>query len=184
VTLSDAFKDTLTSFIPVTVQPSSRNIPWVSSSLKNQPVTPMEQLAGAFGFRVSRFSPITETHRLARQWVHDNVGIVKGVTEDKGAYPVSKFQQLRYALEDSDFARAKSEYEKVKQQEKLTGAAITKRFEESIKAPFTASAKMDLKFRNSLQGGDRKTYDAAIERRKEINRRYHQLLRKIHPPTQ
>jgi hypothetical protein len=159
-TLKDSMEELLAKYIPIT----ARSIPLMRSlteTSRQTPITPLEQLAGSLGLKISRHSPITETYAKASEWMEKN-----GVPKDKGSYPVSKFQQLRYALEDGDMDRAKEEYDKLAKTAKPD--AIAKGFALSVNHNFTKSAAMDAKFRASLSPSDREVYDLAKRKRVEI----------------
>jgi hypothetical protein len=155
----------LANYIPIT----ARQIPGLrqlTETGRNQNVSPLEQLAGSLGVKVSRYSPITKTYQLAADYKK-----AQGIAQDTGVYPVSKYSQLRYSLEDGDLDRARMEYQKlIDAGEKRT--KIGEGFRESIFHPFTGSQTSDLKFKKSLQGDDRLMYDAAVKKRHEILKRY------------
>lgn len=167
----ETMAELLANYIPIT----ARQIPGIrqlTETGRNQTVTPLEQLAGSLGMKISRHSPITKTYQAARDWKEAN-----GMPEDKGSYPVSKYQQLRYSLEDGDLERARSEYQKlIDSGEKR--AKISEGFRESILHPFTGSQANDLKFKKSLKPEDRALYDLAVRKRHEILKRY-QAMRAV-----
>jgi hypothetical protein len=154
-------------YIPIT----ARALPGVRSlteTSRQNPVSPLEQLAGSLGVKISRASPITDTYALASQWMEKN-----NIAREKGSYPVSKFQQLRYALEDGDMDKAANEVAKLK---KTTDPkAIAKGFRESILHPFTKNHETDKQFRDSLNPKDRAVYDLAVKKRVDILNRLNKL---------
>lgn len=160
-------EELLTNYIPIT----ARSLPGIRSlteTSRQNPVSPLEQLAGSVGLKISRHSPITNTYKKASEWMEK-----QGIPKDRGTYPVSKYQQLRYALEDGNMDKAKEEYDKLKKT--MTNAKITSGFEESVNHPFTDSEAMDNKFRSSLSPADREVFDLAKRRRKELLWRYIKL---------
>jgi hypothetical protein len=158
----------LSNYVPI----AGKNLPGVSElfeTSRNNPVTPWESFLGAIGVQVSRYSPITKVYKLADQWKTD-----AGMPKDKGVYPVSKYTQLRYALEDGDFDRARTEYGKlIEAGEKK--AKIGPGFKESVMHSFTGSQANDAKFRKSLSPEDRVLFDMAVKRRHEILKRFGHL---------
>lgn len=157
---TDTMEELLANYIPIT----ARSIPGVrqlTETSRNSPVSPLEQLAGSSGLKISRYSPITKTHQLAAEWMDS-----KGMERDRGSYPVSKYLPLRYALEDADMDRAKEEWQK------LTKGADTdklaKGFHQSIEHPFTKSKAGDEEFAASLDKPNRLIFDHAQEVRKGI----------------
>jgi hypothetical protein len=161
VTAGQTMEEALGKFIPIT----ARQIPGLRSlndSTRTNPVTPLQQLAGSLGLKVSRVSPITETYMLANEWKHQHA-----VQSDySGTYPISKYQQLRYAIEDGDLDRAAQEYKKLSKT--MAPTAIAKGFRLSIEHSFTGSKKTDAQFREELNPEGRQIYDAALDRRHMI----------------
>lgn len=153
-------EELLAQYIPIT----ARSIPGVRSlteTSKQSPISPLEQLAGAMGLRISRKSPISDTYKLAGEWMEK-----KGVPKDSGSYPVSKFQQLRYALEDGDMSRAGEELDKLTKDS--SRAKVLAGFKESVDHPFTKSITMDSEFRKSLDTKGAAVFDLAKQKRAQI----------------
>jgi hypothetical protein len=164
----DALGELLTSYIPISIReiPGLRDL---TATSKNNPVSPLEQFAGAMGVHASRYSPITETYTKAAEF-RKKIG-----KSDKGTYPVSKYQQLRYALEDADTERAKSEYAKLSRE--LPADKIASGFKASINHPFTGSTADDEKFARTLHGRDRDMYRLALKTREKILLRFDTIKR-------
>lgn len=161
----DTVGETLANYIPIT----ARSIPFVrnlTESGRNYPVSPLEQLMGSLGLKISRYSPITKTYQLASEYKK-----AQGMPADTGVYPVSKYQSLRYALEDADMDRAKVEYQKLRSSG-MASDKIRTGFKESIEHAFTGSKASDEKFKKSLDQEGRESYDQAISRRREILRKF------------
>lgn len=160
VTALDTMGELLAGYIPITARqlPGLREL---TETSRNTPVTPLQQLAGSLGLRISRYSPISETYKLASDWKDS-----QKLPKDSGSYPVSKYQQLRYALEDGDMDRAKAQYDELLKT--MPAGKIATGFAESINHPFTGSKASDDKFSKSLTGYDREMYDLAIRTRKQI----------------
>lgn len=170
VSWTDTFADLATRWIPISIRmmPGLRNL---NESTRNNPVSPWEQFLSSVGLQISRNSPISETYKLADKWKKS-----VGIKEDTGTYPVSKYQQLRYSLEDNNMERAKAEYEKLLGE--TTGAvrtgpdAVRAGFKESLMHAFTGSKTNDEKFRASLKEPDRKLFDEAQRKRQDIWARF------------
>lgn len=171
VTKLDALGELLTAFIPI----SARSVPGLrqlNETTRNNPVSPLEQFAGTMGIHSSRYSPISETYRLARSYKDANkLGGAPGV------YPVSPYQQLRYALEDNDSERAQVEFEKLRAKGQ-TSDAIERGFKESMSHPFTDTKAHDEEFAKSLDDHDRGIYRLALKRREDILAHFHRLPRR------
>jgi len=157
----------MVGYIPITARslPGVRNL---TETGRNNSITPLEQLAGSLGLRISNYSPISETYKLAAEWMDS-----QKIKRDTGSYPVSKYQQLRYALEDGDMIRASEEY--LKLTETMSRDSIGDGFKQSLNHPFTGSQANDVKFAKSLNGHDRALYDLAVRKRKEIIGRFNGL---------
>lgn len=165
VTFTDTVGELLANYIPIT----ARSIPGVrmlTETSRNSPVSPLEQLMGSLGLKISRYSPITKTYQMASEWKKS-----VGLPMDTGSYPTSKYQQLRYSLEDGDMEKAKAEYKKLRDAG-MVPSKITSGFKESIDHPFTGSKATDLKFKQSLNADGKTAYEMALQRRKDILRKF------------
>jgi hypothetical protein len=165
--VGDAIADIMASVVPMAFQPLVSE--WTATGRAHD-LSWWEQVLASGGVQIHRYSPITKVYPMAHDWVKANY------PEDvqKGSYPVSKYQQLRYALEDGDAEKAQHEIDKLveggmKKHDVATG------FRSSVNHPFTGSAKHDKEFYKSLNEDDQQRYKAAVERRKEILRRFHGL---------
>lgn len=167
MTQRDILGELLGSYIPISIReiPGLREL---QDTSRNNPVSPLEQFAGTMGIHTSRYSPITETYQLAKSW-KESVNI----PTDNAVYPVSKYSQLLYALEDGDSDRAREAYLKLK--EELPRAKIASGFKESVMHPFTGTLDNDRRFERSLSGLDRQMYRRATKVRQEIMLRFEQL---------
>lgn len=164
-TFTDTMGELLANYIPIT----ARSIPGIrqlTETSRNNPVSPLEQLAGSLGLKISRYSPITKTYQLATEWKKS-----VGLPVDTGSYPVSKYQQLRYALEDGDIEKAKAEYQKLRTAG-MVPSKIASGFKESIDHPFTGTKGTDVKFSQSLNADGKNAYDMAVKRRRDILRKF------------
>ena len=161
VSFTDTVGEALANYIPIV----ARAIPGVRSLTetgRNSPVTPLQQLAGSLGVRISRYSPITKTYQLGTEWKK-----TQGLPLDTGVYPISKYQQLRYALEDGDMEKASAEYHKLLDAG-MKPYKVREGFRDSLFKPFTGTKQSDAKFQKSLTGDDLQTYNEAALRRKAI----------------
>lgn len=163
----DAITDIMAGIVPLPMQTLTRQ--WTTGGKVN-PISPLEQILSATGIQVHRYSPITKVYPLAHDWVKKNYP----EDEQKGTYPVSKYQQLRYALEDNDTEAAKKEIDRLVEGG-MKKADIGKGFKSSVNHPFTGSKDHDHEFYKSLDEDDKQRFDAAVERRKEILRRFQSL---------
>lgn len=167
VTALDTLAEAATSGIPIPLR-EAPGLRQLTTTSKNSPISPMESLLGSVGLHINRYSPISETYKLADQFKK-----AQGIPENTGSYPPSKYAALRNALDDADMTTANLEKQKL--EAASDPDAVGKGFTKSVNHPFTGKASLEDKFRNSLQGDDRKMYDAAVARRALILDRFDQL---------
>jgi hypothetical protein len=161
-TTLDQLKEMATRWIPINVLPFMRDL---STTGKNSPTTPWEQFLSATGLNIKRNSPINDVYSLANDWKKS-----QGISEDTGTYPISKYQQLRYALEDNSTSRAIDEIKKLaatQDPEKLFNG-----FRQSLNKPFTGSEINDVRFIHSLGQDDKEKVKAAINQREQVFSRF------------
>lgn len=178
VTTGDTLKEFLTKFIPI----SGRWIPGMKQLVEKtatggaRTVSPFEEFLSSQGIQVARHSPASAAYDLAHKYK-----VAQGIKEDVGTYPVSKYQQLRYALEDDDMKRANEEAEKLLAEEKTKvpffnrSVAVRKlqtAFQHSLEQPWTKSREMDQDFIKSLKPDDRAKVVKAEQERQAIARRF------------
>jgi hypothetical protein len=169
-TWADALTDIVSGVVPMPFQFLTKDI---APGGRSQTINPMEQILSATGLQVHRYSPISATYQLARKWTDAND---PDDAKARGRYPVSKYQGLRYALEDGDFQAAKAEMRKLQAKgQKLQD--IREGFKTSVDHPFTGTKLNDIRFERSLAGHDKEIFKAAVERRKAILQRFGQALR-------
>lgn len=160
----DTAEELLAQYIPITAR-SLPGLRELNKTTRDNPVSPTEQLAGALGLHISRYSPISETYKRAGDWMEK-----QGIPKDKGSYPVSKYSQLRYALEDNNTEKASKEYQKLRKDQ--TPIQIATGFRSSLMRPFTKNQQTDSQFYRDSSPDDRKVIDLAKKRRGEISLRF------------
>jgi hypothetical protein len=170
----DTFKDIVFGTVPMPLQFLTRQF---TSTGKATPISPLEQMAGALGIHIHRYSPITEMYPLAKQWQKENYPN----TLEKGTYPISKYTQLRYALEDGDKEAVVAEFKKLRDTG-MTAEKIATGFRESTQMPFTDNLFHDKQFYRSLSEYDKLKFDAAIKRRAVLLDRLNQWLPVLKKP--
>lgn len=173
VTGADTLKDFVSGNVPIPLQPLTRGLSKTSS---NNPVSPLEQLASGLGFHVSRYSPTSKVYELAKNWKADNAERL-GIKVDKATYPISQYQQLRYALDDGDLDRAVREWQKLSAGK--NGSKVLQGFKTSVQHPFTGSREHDAMLFRSLSPDDKQTFRNAVARRGLILRRVGQMFEHI-----
>lgn len=190
-----ALEDTLLRHIPISLRwaadysggklaesiPGGADIPVLHGLLqssKRNPVSPYEQLLGAIGLHVSRHSPINDVHKMATRWLEAH-----GQAKPAGVYPVSQYQQLRYALEDNDPERANAEFRKLladAPDQRKPGIpvntakrnALVKGFHASLFRAWTGSAATDALFAKSLPPDDAALKSLGDQRRADVWQRF------------
>ena len=164
VTGTEAVGDALANAIPM----STRMIPGMrdlTSTQKHAPVSPWEQFLGAAGVQIGRHSPITEVQRQAHEFAK-----AMG-SDERGSYPVSKYQQLRYALEDLDWDKAAAEIKTLKESG-MRRDKLVEGFKGSLNHPYTGSRKMDEQFKATLKPEQRELLNLADQRRRDVWQRF------------
>ena len=188
VTPGETLKEFLTKFIPI----SARWIPGVKWIMEHtatgaaRSVSPFQEFLSSQGIQVSRHSAINSAYELATRYKNKI-----GVPEDTGTYPVSMYQQMRYAIEDGDLERAKDELDKLieahsfdpEQKNRSTIKSmrtardkVRRGFEASLFRNWTKNSEMDAAFKKSLNAQDAATLAKAELLRERTWRQFAQLL--------
>lgn len=141
---------------------------WATSRLAT--TTHFEQFLTSQGIKVGRDSPMTPAYKLAHEYKQ-----AQGDEDKGGTYPVSKFQQMRYALEDGDMAKAQAERDRLVAEHKGNVAQVNQGFHSSVFHAWTGSAATDAKFKESLTPEDRATVEKAEAHRQKIWENYSKL---------
>ena len=136
------------------------------------PTSKGEAFLSSQGITVARHTPLNDAYGIAREWNRKNPP-PSGV-EDKGSYPVSKYQQLRYALEDGDMQKAQAEYDALRAKED-NQTRFNLGFHSSIFHPWTGTKARDRDFMESLAPADRAKIEKAEAHRDTIWERYQSL---------
>ena len=165
-----AFARYLTEQAPAPVQKAIKDLP---GTARNNSISPLEQILSSTGLQVHRFSPINNVYPIADKWIKANYPELR---DGKSTFPVSKFQQLRYALEDNDTQKAQREVENLKAAG-FSDEKINKGFKLSMTHPWTGSKELDQEFYKAQDDDSKRVIDAGNERRKAILERFQNLLR-------
>lgn len=166
-TAMDAFRDYVAKIVPL----SLRWIPGVSDladkispTERAKTISVWQQFLGSQGIQVARKSDISSAYSLASDWKKS-----VGIKEDTGVYPVSKYQSVRYALEDRDLSGVKTQIEKLDPKTAADFKKLAKGAEESLLHPWTGSEKQDEQFFQSLSQRDQlKVLKAQFKRESEV----------------
>jgi len=167
--------DFLTKVIPLSLRwaPGAQ---WVSEKLspteRARNVSPFEEfISSSMGVQIQRHSTISNAYKIVDSWKDKNPDPNERVG---GVQPVSRFQQLRYALEDRDFDKALEEIKKLK------GDTSNTKFVHEVKSSlihsWTGSKARDLAFKASLSNKDRLTVDTAEAMKQTMYQEFLALL--------
>lgn len=168
---AEVFKNWVSKVFPMSLRwiPGIRQAADSLESGGGRTIGTFNEFLGTMGIQVARHSEIGDAYQLANDYKK-----AKGEKEDTGTYPVSPYQQLRYALEDGDLKRAKEELEK------LTAGGekdISRGFKQSLFHSFTGKdAEFEQGFRESLDASGKKVIEAADRSREMIYERYLRVL--------
>jgi len=165
----DAVQDVITNAIPMSV----RMLPGVRELVKtqkNHPVTPWEQFLGSAGLQIGRVSPITELQREAAKFAK-----ASGV-EDRGSYPISKYQQLRYALEDLNWDKAAGELSTLLKEKNGKKKELQDGFKSSLFRHWTSTKEMDDAWKATMKPDMKDKLRHAEERRQAVWQRFNKML--------
>jgi len=176
---TDTMKELVATIIPLSVKPLMREIPGIrelNQTDKNNPVSPLEQFAGSIGLHIRRYSPAYDLYKKAADFRKKELG----KTEDTGVYPISKYQPMRYALDDSDLSRAAVEYARLRAAGE-SDLSIMRGFKASLDHPFTGSKDDDLRFYKSLGPEDRAKYDATMNQRRGMLDKFLKSTQQLSP---
>lgn len=162
VDAADVLKETATKAIPA----SLKFLPGVSSADewgtgRRSTTSHFEQFLTSQGIKVGRASPLTAAYELARDYKK-----AIGKEDKEGSYPVSKFQQLRYALEDGDTEKAKAELATLAKDE--NPGKLARGLHSALFHPWTGSHRSDMEFKASLSPADLAKVEKAEAHRKAI----------------
>ena len=160
VTHMQALKDAAEEVLPIPATP-------------RRDVKFYEGVLSAMGVHISRSSPISRVQGLAKDWTK-----AQGMkAPEPGIYPVSKYQQLKYAMEDKDVNSVGSEIAKLRENGESDEKIITG-LKQSVYRPFTGSEKKDAEFIKSLSSEDKSKYDKAMQDRDEMWGVFEQEMKK------
>lgn len=176
-------KDVMEEFAAKIIPMSARWAPGIRQLLEHtttgsgRTVSPFQEFLSAQGVSVSRHSPLNDAYELAGKWKK-----AQGDKEDTGTYPVSQYQQLRYALEDGDDEKAKEQVQKLRGTHKGNLAHVNQGFRNSLFNPWTGSEKRDREFKASLDDVDRMKIQIAEDHRRAVWTTYQKLDKSLPNP--
>lgn len=163
--LGQTIQSVVANFVPMSLQPFTRGL---TEETRNNPVSWWEQMLGAMGIRIQRFSPIGEIYPMAEKWMERNAP----EHVQKGTFPTSKYTPMRYGLEDSDRAEVGNEVLYLIDKHKMNLKQIHDGFKDSNFKSFTNSQANDYRLYRSLDPEDQKMFEAALERRDLLWKRF------------
>jgi hypothetical protein len=147
------------------------------------PLSEWEQLAGAAGLKIMRYSAQNEVRKLFSDWKKksDNPRLkAQAEQAEKETFATSEYSDLRQALEKNDLKAAADQYEKLLQVKKpsevrkaMNPLAVDR--DGNIRDKLLPKA-IEGQFLNSLNDKDRAVYEAAKQERKAQYERFKRML--------
>lgn len=140
----------------------------------NSPLSGWEQLAGAAGLKITRYSAQSEIRNLAHEWMGKSLDPKIKAAElryEKETLPDSDYKPLREALINNDFKTAKELYDKLL--ETRSPDRVTSVFNNP--RPFSGSNEREAKFKSSLTEEQRKLYEQAKQEQRELKTRFSRM---------
>lgn len=177
ITVGDTLKEAAKAPIPLT----ARGFMGVDKS----PLKDWEQLAGAVGLKIMRYSPQNEVGKMFQDWKSksENPRLVAQAEQDEAqTFAPSVYSDLRQALEKEDSEAGTAAYEKLLETRK---PAQIKRAMNPVSIDPTTGAsrdrmlpkKLEREFLGSLSDEDREVYEDAKRQRKLMYQRFQRLLK-------
>lgn len=142
--------------------------------LGNTPLSAWEQLAGAVGLKISRYSAANDVYQLAQDWKKNNSNpklVAEYERDQKTVNADSDYKPMREALDRGDLKQARDEYEKLLKTKKRD--LITQTMRDF--RPFTGSLEAESKFKRSLDPEQQALYDRAKAERKALYRKFQEM---------
>lgn len=181
VTAGETAKEMLAKPIPLTVRelPGLRHL---TGSDRPGNVTPLEQLAGALGLRISRANPREDLNTQHAEWLKNNKDPRVRADYERNAkatYPTSKYKEVDSRLGDGNDKAAMEALQALRQQEGGNEAAdnrIFKRFQKASVGPvFHESWAHENAFKATLTPEQVKLYDAAKQEKQATFKKFQDL---------
>jgi len=157
---------------------SARELPWIkdlTTTTSQNPISPWEQFMSTLGVHANRYSPISATYRNLNDWEKSQG------KPDKGIQPVSRYAQLRYALEDNNPEKAKDEWDALVKKEHDQNPKVplsqlkeklAKGFHSSEMRGFADNAQEEREFYRSLDPDQKAQFKEATKLKSSIWKRF------------
>lgn len=177
ITVGETLKEAAKAPIPLT----ARGFMGVDKS----PLKDWEQLAGAVGLKIMRYSPQNEVGKMFQDWKSksENPKLVAEAEQDEAqTFAPSIYSDLRQALEKDDWQAGSEAYNKL--METKTPAQVKRVMNPTSVDPGTGASrdrllpkKLEREFLGSLSDEDREVYEDAKRHRKLMYQRFQRLLK-------
>lgn len=179
ITTAEVFKNWIAKVFPMSLRflPGIKDATDALETGGGRTVSVWQQFLGSIGIQVGRHSPLNDAYQLANDWRKAH-----GDKEDRGTYPTSKYQQLRYALEDKDDAKAIEEMAKLRKSGEPP-YKLLRGFESSVLHSWTGSREKDSEFMESLKPEDRAKVEKANAHRQMLLERFRAILQSADSST-
>lgn len=187
ITTGETLKELGTAWVPLaarslTLPDKVRELPGMEYLLpkkKVQPVSPLDQLAGTLGLKVSRYYPESNIRKLHYEWMANNPDPqIKESYEraQSGNLPSSRYKVLDMALDDRKESEVKTAIQEliadkvdpklIRQRMNPFSAGKTKFMPSTVKPLFHERMSIEKDFVESLTPEQKKVYDAAVADRR------------------
>lgn len=165
-------KELLTQPVPLALRPLV--------GIGNTPLSGWEEIAGAAGLKISRYSVSGEMRTKAHEWMaasRDPKIQAAEARYQQTTFPDSDYKPLREALIKNDVRGARQTYDallRTRTPEQISRAFSTER-------PFTGSNAAERQFYNSLSAEDKELYQQAKKEHRDLTAKLGQMLRYTNP---
>lgn len=168
VTAGQTTKELLTQPVPLALRPLV--------GLGNTPLSAWEEISGAVGLKISRYSTANDIYKMAHDWMANSADPKIKAAEEryrKSTFPDSDYKPLREALVKNDMAGAQTAYDHLVQTR--TPKVVEHTMQHS--RPFTGTPATEAKFKQSLTEDQKMLYERAQQERQENYKKFLRLKR-------
>lgn len=166
VTAGETTKELLQQPVPLTLRPLL--------GIGNTPLSGWEELAGAAGLKISRYSNVGEMSKLAHKWMDESTNPrIKAAEKSRQQETLadSAYKPLRDALQKDDTKEAQKELQKLLTIRKFSEIKTAMH----AQRPFTGALKVERQFKRSLNADEKLQYDAARKEQGELYKKFRNL---------
>lgn len=175
VTAAETTKSIPERVLPMTLRGT---IDYLFDKQKPTDLSPIEQMSGALGLRISRYNPRTELNKVHGEWMknHPEAKVREEYERNlKSTYPESKYLALDTALADKDDVKATAALDELRGQ--MSDEKIERRMHQRHgNTPlYHESVRHENEFRSGLTPAQREMYQENMKLRDESYARWYRL---------